>query len=280
MLVIVPPQAYDQIVEALGYPAGFVDFYLNHYFAFGAQFCPKPCIMLPTWNHLWFVVYLWVYTMALGVVVMAAPRVIGWIERWLAPALSGAWLLVVPPLAFAAYRLVLLPNFPSTHALFGDWYNHALFATVFLLGFLLAHAKPFWDAVERLRWIALALAAAFFLCFLTLRGDAGRRHAGSRIYCRRGLRLLSVALHGRRCSALPGAGSPKDSAARRYLTDAIFPYYIVHQTAIIMIAHALRGSGLSGVAGGRHRDRRHGRSLRRRPTRSCGASRSCGRCSD
>jgi len=37
----------------------------------------------------------------------------------------------------------------------------------------------------------------------------------------------------------------KDSAARRYLTDAIFPYYIVHQTAIIMIAHALHGSGLS-----------------------------------
>jgi hypothetical protein len=35
-----------------------------------------------------------------------------------------------------------------------------------------------------------------------------------------------------------------DSAARRYLTDAIFPYYIVHQTAIIMIAHELRGSDL------------------------------------
>jgi hypothetical protein len=37
----------------------------------------------------------------------------------------------------------------------------------------------------------------------------------------------------------------RDSALRRYLTDAIFPYYIVHQTAIIMIAHALRGSSLS-----------------------------------
>ena len=32
-----------------------------------------------------------------------------------------------------------------------------------------------------------------------------------------------------------------DSAVRRYLTDAIFPYYIVHQTAIIMIAHQLHG---------------------------------------
>jgi hypothetical protein len=35
-----------------------------------------------------------------------------------------------------------------------------------------------------------------------------------------------------------------DSAARRYLTNAIFPYYIVHQTAIIMIAHALHGEDL------------------------------------
>ena len=66
MLVIVPPQAYEQIVEALGYPAGFVDFYLRHYLAFGSQFCPNPCIVLPTWNHLWFVVYLWVYTDGAG----------------------------------------------------------------------------------------------------------------------------------------------------------------------------------------------------------------------
>jgi hypothetical protein len=35
-----------------------------------------------------------------------------------------------------------------------------------------------------------------------------------------------------------------DSPARRYLTDAIFPCYIVHQTAIIMIAHELHGRDL------------------------------------
>ncbi|WP_156164841.1 hypothetical protein [Bradyrhizobium sp. LTSP885] len=35
-----------------------------------------------------------------------------------------------------------------------------------------------------------------------------------------------------------------DTAPRCYLTDAIFPYYIVHQTAIIVIAHALRGQDL------------------------------------
>src|SRR5712671_4847760 len=244
MLVIVPPQAYDQILESLGYPAGFLDFYARHYFAFGPQFCrPGPCILLPTWNHLWFVAYLWVYTMALGVVVMAVPGLVGWIERWLVPALSGVLLLVVPSLAFAAYRLALLPGFPSTHAMFGDCYNHALFATVFLLGFLLAHAKSIWDAIERQRWIAMSLAAAFFLSFLALRSarDGGmplKIYVGLAYGFYQWLCMVAVLGFARRWIT-------RDSGLRRYLTDAIFPYYIVHQTAIITIAHALRGSDLS-----------------------------------
>lgn len=37
----------------------------------------------------------------------------------------------------------------------------------------------------------------------------------------------------------------RGNAARRYLTDAVFPYYIAHQSAIILIAHHIRGLGLS-----------------------------------
>lgn len=242
MAVIVPPQAYEQIVEALNYPDGFWDFYLRHYWAFGPQFCPKPCILLPTWNHLWFVAYLWVYTMALGAVLMVLPAFTGLAERGAAALLSGPLLLIVPSILFAAYRLLVLPGFPSTHALFGDWYNHALFATVFLLGFLLAHAQPFWDAIERQRWIALSLAAVFFASFLALRGS---RDIGMPLRIYGGIAygfyqwLCMVAVLG-----FASRWLNRDSAARRYLTDAIFPYYIVHQTAIIMIAHALQGRGL------------------------------------
>ncbi len=247
MLVIVPPQAYDQIVESLGYPAGFVDFYTRHYFAFGPQFCrPGPCILLPTWNHLWFVAYLWVYTMALGLVLGAVPGLAGWIERRLAAALSGALLLIVPSVAFAVYRLMLLPSFPSTHALFGDWYNHAVFATVFLLGFLLARADAFWDAIERQRWAALSLAAASFLLFLLLRWIGGTGAPPSLL-----LKLCGGIAYGfyQWLCIVAVLGFARrwlnaDSALRRYLTDAIFPYYIVHQTAIIMIAHELRGRDL------------------------------------
>lgn len=243
MIVIVPPQAYIQIVEALGYGGGFVDFYLNHYFSFGKAFCPNPCIILPTWNHLWFVAYLWVYTMALGLMLMAMPGIAGAIERWLPPLLSGWSLLIVPSLLFGIFRLTLLPNFPSTHALFGDWYNHALFAGMFLLGFLLAHAASFWDAIERQRWIALGLAITVFASWVALRPvrDGGlplKLYAGFAYGFYQWLCIVAVLGFARRWIA-------GDSAARRYLTEAIFPYYIVHQTAIIVIAHSLRGSGIS-----------------------------------
>ena len=247
MIVIVPPQAYDQIAESLGYPAGFLDFYTRHYFAFSPQFCrPGPCILLPTWNHLWFVAYLWVYTMALGVVLVALPRLAGWIERSLVTALSGVLLLIVPSVAFAAYRLALLPSFPSTHALFGDWYNHALYATIFLIGFLLARADAFWDAIESQRRLALSLAAGFFLSFLVLRWTTESATPPSLL-----LKLYGAIAYGfyQWLCIVAVLGFARrwltaDSAVRRYLTDAIFPYYIVHQTAIIMIAHELHGRDL------------------------------------
>jgi peptidoglycan/LPS O-acetylase OafA/YrhL len=244
MLVIVPPQSYLQIVESLGYPQGFVDFYIHHYLAFGSQFCPNPCIVLPTWNHLWFVVYLWVYTMALIGVLSLWPAAADWIGERVAAVLAGPWLLVLPCLLFAAWRLFLSPVFPSTHALFGDWYNHADHATAFLIGFLLARQDGIWRDIERHRWAALTLAAACFAAFVLVyaglfpRSSMLRWFAGSVYGCYQWLAMAAVLGFARRHLTA-------DSPVRRYLTDAIFPYYIVHQTAIIVIAHALRDSGLS-----------------------------------
>ncbi|CCE08967.1 conserved membrane hypothetical protein [Bradyrhizobium sp. STM 3843] len=247
MLVIVPPQAYDQVVESAGYPAGFLDFYLRHYLSFAVQFCPGPCIVLPTWNHLWFVVYLWVYTVALLGVLALWPPLADRLGTRLAAALAGPWLLILPCLLFVVWRLALFPNFPSTHALFGDWYNHADYATAFLIGFLLARQDSVWSELERQRWATLAVAAGSFTVFILLRAGLGatlapppalKISAGVAYGCYQWLAMAAVLGQARRHFTA-------DGPVRRYLTDAIFPYYIVHQTAIIMIAHALQGSGLS-----------------------------------
>jgi surface polysaccharide O-acyltransferase-like enzyme len=121
-----------------------------------------------------------------------------------------------------------------------------LFATVFLLGFLLARADEFWDAIERQRWLALGLAAAFFLAFLALRWSRDsatppslwlKLYGGIAYGFYQWLCIVVVLGFARRWLTA-------DSAVRRYLTDAIFPFYIVHQTAIIMIAHELHGRDL------------------------------------
>jgi len=74
MLVIVPPQSYLEVVEKLGYAGSYADFmrlYLRGYHGF----CQDGCLILPTWNHLWFVAYLWAYTAVLALVVLAlGPR--------------------------------------------------------------------------------------------------------------------------------------------------------------------------------------------------------------
>src|SRR5205823_6863361 len=84
----------------------------------------------------------------------------------LAAVLTGPWLLVLPCLLFAAWRLILSPLFPSTHGLFGDWYNHADHASAFLIGFLLGRQDSIWRDIERQRWVALTAAAACFTVFV------------------------------------------------------------------------------------------------------------------
>ncbi|MET0708342.1 MAG: acyltransferase family protein [Tardiphaga sp.] len=241
MLVVVPPQAYDQVVESVRYGGSFLHFYLSDYFAFGPRFCnPGPCILLPTWNHLWFVAYLFVYTLVLGAVLAAWPGLHERIGSDAFPKLSGAVVLLAPALLCAMWRLWLLPRFPSTHALAGDWYNHALFGTMFLSGFAVARAEGVWTEIERLRWWALGCAVPLYALVLTL------RFAGQPLPAPLGIAaglaygfyqwFAIVAVLG-----FAGRWLNRDSPARRYLTDAIFPYYIVHQTAIIAIAHHLKG---------------------------------------
>ncbi|CAL77318.1 conserved hypothetical protein; putative membrane protein; putative acyltransferase domain [Bradyrhizobium sp. ORS 278] len=246
MLVIVPPQSYLQVVESVGYASGFSDFYLRHYLSFSVKFCPGPCIVMPTWNHLWFVLYLWVYTAATIGVLAVWPSLPDRLGARLDAMLTGPRLLILPCVLFAAWRLVLLPLFPSTHALVGDWYNHADYATAFLIGFLLAREQRVWSTLERWRGIALASAAGVFAVFISIRAGFGltlapvpalKTVAGAAYGCYQWLAMAAVLGLARHLVS-------SDGPVRRYLTDAMFPYYIVHQTAIIIIAHALRGRGL------------------------------------
>lgn len=247
ILVIVPPQSYWEVVSRHLYSGSFPAFYTAQYFSFAPRFCSAgACLLLPTWNHLWFVAYLWVYTTALVLLTTLLPEGTRRIEAGVTRALSGLWLIVLPAIAFSLYRAILYPMFPETNALIGDWYNHALYFSVFALGFLIAPSEIIQAEMARWRWTALAIAIGLFAfhVFAAISWPEGSPppHA---------LQIFQPIGYGiyQWCSIVAALGfarhaNPRDSRARRYLTDAIFPYYIVHQTAIVGTAFALRGIGL------------------------------------
>jgi glucans biosynthesis protein C len=247
MLVIVPPQSYLEVVEKVGYAGGFAGFFRLYVTGFHGFCRAGDCLLLPTWNHLWFVAYLWIYTVVLYLCVRVAPPIIPWLRRLAQRHLSGVGILLWPLAYLCAIRFGLAPRFPATHALIGDWYNHAMYFGVFLLGFSLAGLRAPWAMLERARWITLGLAVlgwAFFVAYVGAYSDDASIPA-------EGLRLLArvayVTEQWLAIAAIVGFAHrhlAHDNAARRYLTTAIFPVYILHQTVIVVVAHALKPSHL------------------------------------
>ncbi|WP_454830754.1 acyltransferase family protein [Pseudoxanthomonas wuyuanensis] len=248
MLVIVPPQSYYQVVEQLpgGYHEGYLAFY-GRYLSAYQGFCGADgdCLILPTWNHLWFVAYLWVYTVALWLLWRWLPRLLEAAGGPVTRALTGTGILLWPILFFAVARAALIGIFDSTHALVDDWYNHVQYFGIFLLGFLIARSTAAWTAMQRFRWLALALWLGSWWAVTTYFGhfvDVAPPHW---------LRLLMRAAWGLNqwCAIVAILGfarrlAPGDGPLLRYLSQAVFPVYILHQTIIVVLAHHFKAFAL------------------------------------
>jgi glucan biosynthesis protein C len=250
MAVIVPPQSYLEVIEKLTYAGSYADF-LKLYFTAYHGFCRgSDCLILPTWNHLWFVAYLWIYTVALYGVIRVIPALSGWLRRLAENRLGGLGIVLWPVVFLAGARIGLIALYPPNHALVGDWYNHVTFGMVFLFGFVLAGTRAPWVAMERARWMTLGLAVLGWACISTYYGiysEEGATPPEMLRFCQRALYgaeqwLPIVAVLGFARRHLV-----HDNAARRYLTAAIFPVYILHQTVIVVLAHSLKPAHLEPV---------------------------------
>ena len=155
MAVIVTPQPWIALVTQHGYQHGFGYFLLHDYY----KFQEIDGIAMPTWMHLWFVVYLLAYTLLGGAVLMLPAR---WQEglRTLAErVLAGPLLLVVPTIYFFLARL--LPNgWTDSHDFFFDPAAHLVYFATFAFGWLLRRSEHLRAAIARQWKLSAALATA------------------------------------------------------------------------------------------------------------------------
>lgn len=240
MLVIVPPQTYYEVVAQMGFSEGWLAFYAKYIgFHQGWRSNGAPLIV-PTWNHLWFVVYLWTYTM---LVLALRPLLHRLPMQSVAQRLRHPLaLLLLPPIFVGLLRLSLRPVFGETHALIDDWYLHALYLSMFLFGYGIAKHEGIWRSIEALRWIALLLAlvsyAVMIWAVVSNTGGLLRPFVWALDQWAWILMLLGFARR------LLNFDSLRSGRWRRYLTDAVFPYYIIHQTVIVVLGYHLTRLGL------------------------------------
>lgn len=249
MLVIVPVQPYVQAVLRGAVEPGYLAFWWRY-----LQLQPWPEGSFSgaqygvTWMHLWYLPYLWCYTLVL---LLARPLLdSGPVQR-----LRSLWLRCHPLawiLATAGWVFVclwwLMPRFPESHALIGDWFAHGLYFSCFLAGWLIARDEPFWHRLRRWRWPLLWMALAAISIELGLR-TAGRLLGPGELpswawhvpwaMIERAARATYT------CTALLailGWASLYLNRPFRWLpraNEAVYPCYILHQSLLVLLAYWL-----------------------------------------
>jgi peptidoglycan/LPS O-acetylase OafA/YrhL len=247
MAVVVPFQPYAQALAKGAIEPGFGQFLLR-YFSGGPW--PRGAFdgwdFGVTWNHLWYLPYLWAYT---AVLLLALP----WLERGVGArlraaflGLRGARLVLLPVLPLAAWSLLLWPHFPGTHDLIHDGWLHAVYFTLFLYGYWIGVDAGWWAEVKRLRRPLLAAAAGTLAVYLA----CAVLLAPSTLPGRLALRLLADLYLWTTILAVLGWAHHRLNRPWPWLHwsgESVYPWYVLHQSVLVVLIFWLAPLALGPV---------------------------------
>ena len=248
MLVIVPPQVYFELVQSEGYTASYLEF-LKLYLDIDSTMYAEHQLLtsrtglslgLITYNHLWYLLYLFTYTL---VYLAIKPLLVKINWQNISQNVSAFTILAIPFTLVLFYDIVLLQYFPEdTSVLVGDWYNHALYFTVFMLGYALAKSPNVWQTLinKRKVWLVLAITSYSLIVIRSNRAlffDFDYSSASMQTQL-----LINLIWSGNKVFWLvtlmgfAGAYLNKKHPILSYMNKAVLPWYILHQTLIIVFA--------------------------------------------
>ncbi|GAM96388.1 inner membrane protein [alpha proteobacterium U9-1i] len=240
IIALAPLQNYVRL-DNLGDPSiGYFDYLFR--LAPGANdFHGLP---IPDFAHAWFLPYLFVYSALLALIWGAAPTVLRRIQQlvehapiWFTVGALMMWF------AFLAHEVE--PSHLQTSMLLDDTLAHLKFAPVFFLGALIGKSETFRAMLIAARFELWAAASILLLGDLALKW-ANVQHDGGigafypAIPVARGLfggaMMFAVAAFGAWALNHP-------SRQLSYLSDAILPVYLLHQTVLVVAADAITPLG-------------------------------------
>jgi hypothetical protein len=245
MAVVVVPQPWVWLATHFDYGHGFGYFVVDDYY----RFQKIDGVAMPTWMHLWFVVYLLVYTVFL-VSLLSLP--VRWRRACLRMAervLAGPLLLPVGILWVYAARSIGT-GWEESHALVSDWSAHATYLPAFLFGAALRWSDRLLPVIGRW-WPAASVAAlggwlVLASTELLWPGNTVAPHwAWTSFQIARSVEswCAIIALIG-----MADRFANVDHRWRPMLAEAVFPFYLIHQTIIVVAGYALLSTATGPLA--------------------------------
>jgi surface polysaccharide O-acyltransferase-like enzyme len=245
MVVIVPPQVYLERLYRGQFTGSFLQ-WLPH--AFDGVY-PQGNL---SWHHLWFLAYVLVLTLVLLPVFLWARSASGKAAVAQAGRIAARfglqWLMVLP---LAASTLWLVPISWNVNGLVGDWHGLVSYGALLLYGAFLFGSSDLLGALQRQRFFSLAVGVVAYAC-LYAGYFAGTVRPTIPPETRPLFALLSAVNVMAWLFAIIGF-------ARRYLarrpaflaeaTEAVYPFYLIHQTVTVIAVWGLLKIGAPPVAG-------------------------------
>jgi len=234
MLVVIPPQVY---LERLYHQEQFDSFWDFYPTIFTSGSYPQGNL---SWHHLWYIPYIWAFSMLMlplfvAVRSQAGRRLLDRTLEWVkSPRLL--FLLFVPS---ALAEVILRPFWPGdANNLISDWANFTHKLTFFVTGFVLASGTKVYDSIAAHRRKFLLTGIVAFAMVQTI--WLSRWHFSRvMIACYHFLAnfniwmwLLAVLGYGRKYLSF-------NHPFLRQANEAVYPFYILHQTVIIALAYQL-----------------------------------------
>ena len=236
MFVIVPPQIY---YERIANYESYIDFYKTVF-----KFVPYPQGSF-SWHHLWFVAYLFLFSMlAIPLLIFLRRRHSEGFKKVLYNILSRpVGILVVPLAMIVATQSLLRPYFPEeTHALIDDWAFFTFYFCFFILGSVCYSSPGLWESIGKNRKHLLVAAILILVPFY-----AFYFHFNDLItlpWTDEQVELLfdvtAVFVSWCWVIAVIAFGQHYLNRPHPWLTkinEGLYPFYILHQTVIIVIGY-------------------------------------------
>jgi peptidoglycan/LPS O-acetylase OafA/YrhL len=237
MLVIVPPQIY---YERFGQYANYWEFYKTVF-----QFKPYPEGGSLSWHHLWFILYLFIYSvLALPFLkYLRSPKSENFKQKCLWLLSSPFALLFIPSILILNSQFLLRPFFPEeTHDLWHDWAFFVFYFCFFMMGIICYSIPQLWKAIGNNRkYLLMATIISlipFYCCYFHFRGliqlQWDERTIGD-FFDRTAIfvswfTVITIIAYGQHYLNKPHPWLSK-------ISEGLYPFYILHQSVIIAIGY-------------------------------------------